>query len=74
MFSTGKPIVNIVNNMEDCALSYFRKYKNVLSINAKNIDIMESNPLHLIGVEVNADKLFNDYTPYIISKNLLNDD
>lgn len=74
MFSTGKPIVNIVNNMEDCALPYFRKYKNVLSINAKNIDIMESNPQHLIGVEVNADKLFNDYTPYIISKNLLNDD
>lgn len=74
MFSTGKPIVNIVNNMEDCALPYFRKYDNVLSINSKCIDIMESNPQHLIGRKVNADEFFIDYTPSVISNKLLKDD
>lgn len=74
MFSTGKPIVNFVNNMEDCALPYFRKYDNVLSINSKCIDIMESNPQHLIGRKVNADEFFIDYTPSVISNKLLKDD
>lgn len=74
MFSTGKPIVNFLNNMEDCALPYFRKYDNVLSINSKCIDIMESNPQHLIGRKVNADEFFIDYTPSVISNKLLKDD
>lgn len=74
MFSTGKPIVNIVNNAEDCSLPYFDKYGNVLSVNALKIDTENADPSHLIGKTVNADELFIKYQPSTIAKILLNDD
>ncbi len=74
MFSTGKPIVNIVNNANDCALPYFEKYGNVVSVNAQGTGSEDGNPVHLIGKKVDADELFTNYMPSTISKILLKDD
>lgn len=74
MFSTGKPIINIINNVNDCSLSYFKKYRNVFSINVKDIKHCNADPSCLFNNSANADKLFIAYMPLTITKKLLGDD
>lgn len=74
MFSTGKPIINIINNVNDCSLPYFKKYRNVFSINIKDIKHCNADPSCLFNNSANADKLFIAYMPLTITKKLLGDD
>lgn len=71
MFSTGKPIINIVNHPNDCSLPFFEKYGNVINIKASDIDSFNILPLSLFEKKVNADKLFEMYKPAVIAKELL---
>lgn len=71
MFSTGKPIINIVNHPDDCSQPFFEKYGNVINIKASDIDGGSMSPLSLFGKNVNADTLFEMYKPKVIAKELL---
>lgn len=71
MFSTGKPIINIVNHPNDCSLPFFEKYGNVINIKASDIDSINISPLSLFEKKVNAEKLFEMYKPAVIAKELL---
>lgn len=81
LFTTGKPILNIINNKDDGSLKYFQRYP--LSINVKwdNKDIFEvaATTFNLINsyfnINISMDKinkLFEKNTPKYLATQILN--
>lgn len=72
MFATGKPIINIVFNPDDCSLPFFEKYGN-----SKQIRMWESEPtISLEGLKphIPLSNAFDKYKPSIVADRLLSYD
>lgn len=72
MFASGKPIINIVNNPDDCTLPFFDKYNNSVRINSYESVYDIDSILTIRGKHADADNLFKQYMPSYIVKELLN--
>lgn len=78
LFKSKKPIINYVQHQDDCTLSYFQKYDNVLNINSFDDDyIIQLEKLNgfilnnINVVSLTTEETFIRSTPSYICKQLL---
>ena len=70
MFTTGKPIINLVFHPDDSTLPYFELYGNYKRVNMYNK--LEPNDFVLLNKKIIVeDDLFDDFTPQYIVRALL---
>ena len=73
LFSSGKPIINVVNNKNDASLQYLEQYKNVIYVKGylrnleRDVLLLEGGLKELNNRKVNVDSIFREFTPHYIS-------
>lgn len=80
MFSTGKPILNVVNHTKDATLPYFERYNH--SIDIREYDHNYNRPEHLAEEMIKlmssplreSDGLFDDFKPETICDLILKEE